>query len=366
MGIVAGLFVFCFLFQHALQLRFILAIISSGKKNLPDDNDSERPVSIVICAKNEADNLSRNLPFMLRQEYKNFELLIVDDGSEDATRDTVTRFASADKRVRLIAIPGNEKAGSGKKYALQTGVRHALHDIVLLTDADCRPVSEKWILRMTKKIGGETKIVLGISPYAKDDTVLNALVEYETAMTAMQYLGGALLRHPYMSVGRNVCYEKALLVSKRWTSREFSIASGDDDLAIQSLAKESNTDVCMARESYTISEAPKTWRLWMRQKLRHYEAGKLYHAYAKIMTGMFAGCKLLFYLLGILLLCKGSWFSVCLLIAHFAITVAIHFLLQVRLQLNARWYFSPLYDVLYIFFTVILGWMSRFNTARWK
>ena len=326
---------------------------------------------MIICAKNESENLKKNLPFILEQNYPDFEVIIVDDGSDGRlTINLEINSGQANERLTIINLSKEEKIGLGKKYALQKGVEAAKNELILLTDADCQPVSKNWIKEMASCVSDEKKIVLGISPYKRESSFLNSLIEYETAQTAMQYIGFALLGNPYMCVGRNVLYDAALLKSKKWTSEELSIASGDDDLMIQSLATKENTTVCLSEDSYTISEPKKTWKDFIKQKLRHYESGHLYKSTHRFLLGTFLFTKLALYTL---LICLSICFpsQINFVLANLCFYLIIITLLQLNLnyylQLNRRWYFAVINDILYCIFTITLGLISLLKpTKNWK
>ena len=317
----------------------------------------------MICAKNEQQNLEENLPLIFSQEYPVFEIIVVDDGSD-------IPFTMQHDKLKIITISKEEKIGLGKKYALQKGIEAARNELILLTDADCKPVSKNWITNMTSCITSSKNIVLGISPYKAENTILNALIEYETAQTALQYIGFALLQQPYMSVGRNVLYNTALLKSKKWSAEELSIASGDDDLAIQSLATKDNTAVCLSKESYTISEPKKIWKDWIQQKMRHYESGSLYKLSHRIQLGAYLFTKLLTYACLFYLLFSDSNeknISAGIFFFYFISITLLNLSLDYFLHLNKRWYFSLLNDILYCIFTVTLGLMSWLKPVKnWK
>jgi glycosyltransferase involved in cell wall biosynthesis len=352
-------------FQVVYQLILITSIIIHKKKlNRETQTSSEnKSVSVIICAKNETENLQKNLPFILNQKFKDFEVIVVDDGSDEP-------FTMNDKRLTIITLTKSEKIGLGKKYALQKGIEMASNEVILLTDADCQPVSENWISEMTSLINEKHKIVLGISPYKKENTFLNALIEYETAQTALQYLGFALMGKPYMSVGRNVCYDANLLKSKRWNEEELAIASGDDDLTLQSLATNNNTTVCFSKDSYTLSEAKNTWKSWFDQKTRHAESGFLYPFPFKMALGSFIFTKNVNYLCFFYLFCmlnKINFVALLLVIVTMMITCIVNMLLHITLNLQKRWNFTLILDPIYGTIPLFTGLQNLFQSNRkWK
>lgn len=348
-----------------------ISILKNRKINHKTQNSNLQSVSVIICAKNEKENLQKNLPLILHQNYPDFEVIVVDDGSdEQLTMNHETSSGQADERLTIIRISKEEKHGLGKKYALQKGIEAAKKDLILLTDADCRPVSENWIMEMVSCIDEKKKIVLGISPYQTESGILNSLIEYETAQTALQYLGFALLGMPYMCVGRNVLYDAKLVKTKKWTDTELSIASGDDDLMIQSLATKENTTVCLSKDSYTKSEAKKTWKAWIQQKLRHYESGKVYKFSHRFILGSYLLAKTGFYTLLIwLLFCFPAPFNfiIGIFIFYFIAITVLQFMLNFKLYLNQGWYLAVIDDLLYCIFTITLGVISHLKPAKnWK
>ena len=363
MNFLLYLLAICCFYQILYQAVLIYTILSKKNTIHHLSFNIQQSVSVIICAKNESENLKKNLPFILQQNYPDFEVIVVDDGSDE-------RLTMYDERLTIINLTKEEKIGLGKKYALQKGIEAAKNKLVLLTDADCTPVSKNWISEMASCINDKHKIVLGISLYKTESSFLNSLIEYETAQTAMQYIGFALVGNPYMCVGRNVLYDAALLKSKKWTSEELSIASGDDDLMIQSLATKENTTVCLSEDSYTISEPKKTWKDLIKQKLRHYESGHLYKSTHRFLLGTFLFTKLALYTL---LICLSICFpsQINFVLANLCFYLIIITLLQLNLnyylQLNRRWYFAVINDILYCIFTITLGLISLLKpTKNWK
>ncbi len=362
MNFIWYLFIACCVFQIVYQLVLVLSIVNYKRSSIKE-SPIQKSVSVVICAKNERENLQKNLPFILNQKYNNFEVIIVDDGSDEP-------FEMLDARLTIITLTKAEKIGLGKKYALKKGIEKSSNEIILLTDADCKPNSENWIAEMAALINEKHKIVLGISPYYYEPTFLNAMVEYETAQTAMQYLGFAILGMPYMSVGRNICYDAALLKSKIWNEKELGIASGDDDLAIQTLATKYNTTVCLAEDSYTYSLAKNSWESWFQQKTRHAESGFLYKFQHIIILGSYILTKIGMYLCFFLLFCilnKINSLSLMVIVVTMAIISIANMLLHKTQNLLKRWNYTLILDPIYGTMPLLTGLLNLFQSNRkWK
>lgn len=80
-------------------------------------------VSVLICAKNEAENLEKNLPYILEQEYQNFQIVLINDASIDNTLKVMESFAHRDSRIKIVDVRNNEAFWGKKKYALTLGIK---------------------------------------------------------------------------------------------------------------------------------------------------------------------------------------------------------------------------------------------------
>ena len=115
-----------------------------GKK----DFSSEEAVSIVICARNEYANLKNNLPLVLEQDYPLFEVVVVNDNSQDDSFELLEDMAREHSKLKIVNLNQELNFFHGKKFPLSLGIKSASHEILLLTDADCRPSSKYWIRNM--------------------------------------------------------------------------------------------------------------------------------------------------------------------------------------------------------------------------
>jgi poly-beta-1,6-N-acetyl-D-glucosamine synthase len=365
-------------FAYILLLLLAATVIQSlyyvflGYKihKLPEKKETSvfPPVSVVICAKNEAKSLEKNLPLILGQNYPDFEVLVVDDGSVDETRNTLEQLMNQYSQLKQLYISAADKIGVGKKYALQKGVQNAAREIILVTDADCAPATPIWIQKMVAALQ-DKKIVLGISPYLPEPGFLNALIEYETSLTAMQYIRYANAGIPYMGVGRNLCFQKDIFLQKKWTPAEMQLPSGDDDLFIQSMANNNNTTTCTDPLSFTYSKAPETWKDWYVQKKRHLATGFQYSLKHQFLLALFLISKLLVYLAFFILLITGRNILLAggLLLCYWQILIAVNYNLNYSSRLNKRWYGSAIFDMAYVFSIIFTGIAGNIAPQKtWK
>ena len=267
-------------------------------------------VSIIIAHKNGSTQFSQNLDAILSQDYPVFEVIIIDDHSLPAEKMQLEKRIESLERLTLLSTDE-----PGKKNALTKGVNSAKHDVILCTDADCKPVSDQWIRKMveTGRIG---EVVLGYSPYQKKPGWLNLLIRFETVMTAIQYMSWTLAGKPYMGVGRNMLYPRTLFLQKNPYTSNPGVPYGDDDLLVQALKSNARFKVCDDLQGHVISEPALTWKQWLNQKHRHLSAGHYYKTGSWLQPGIY-GASLVFHWFITLFLMTGSvwwkWLPVLLI-----------------------------------------------------
>jgi cellulose synthase/poly-beta-1,6-N-acetylglucosamine synthase-like glycosyltransferase len=132
------------LFVLIYQLYFLLRYMRIGAQVTPANEQTELPgVSVIVCARNEEENLQDYLHNLLTQDYPLYEVIVVDDGSEDQTRMILEQYARQCNNMYHTFVPHGARVVSTKKLALTIGIKAAHYDYILLTDADCRPESKK-------------------------------------------------------------------------------------------------------------------------------------------------------------------------------------------------------------------------------
>ncbi len=244
--------------------------------------DKLPPVSVVISARNEAENLEKFLPSILEQDYPKFQVVVVNDGSEDETDMVLARFKAKYEHLYYTTIHPDKKFYHGKKLPLSLGIKAAKHEHMIMTDADCQPSSEEWLKTMVSELIQQKKeLVLGIGNYQKTGGLNNLWLRYDTFTIAMQYMGFALSGKPYMGTGRNMGYTKTLFNRTKGFKNHIYIASGDDDLFVQEAANKSNTAVCLSPKAHTLSVPPRTFKKWKEQKQRHLSTASHYSTRTK-------------------------------------------------------------------------------------
>jgi len=265
------------------------------------------PVSLIICAKNEAENLKQNLPYFLKQNHPNFEIVLINDASSDDTLEVMEQFQAEDERIQIVNVENNEAFWGNKKYALTLGIKRAKNKRMVFTDADCQPASNKWLTIMSSKFSTEKQLVLGYGGYEKRKGLLNMLIRYETIMTATQYISYAKAGIPYMGVGRNLAYTSDLYYANNGFISHIKLASGDDDLFVNETATKINTAICTEAEAFTYSEPKETWNDWFLQKKRHLTTAKFYKPKHRFLLALYYITNVLFWGLALAAVLLLDW-----------------------------------------------------------
>jgi len=285
---------------QALYYLIFFSRVAFYRRRFNSDETPDHRFSIIICAKNEELNLQKNLPTVLQQRYgsnlaPDYEVIVVNDNSEDDTKYYLRSIEPGYAHYRHIELKQQAKFIPGKKYPLSIGLKGAQHEHVLLTDADCKPASVNWLSIMSQGFRDGKEIVLGYGPYHRKPGFLNKVIRYETFFSALQYLSFAMAGIPYMGVGRNLAYKKELFFRHKGFTNHQHLASGDDDLFVNSAANSRNVAVVIDKQAFTYSEPKTSWDRWFRQKTRHMSTGKHYRFGHKLLLGLFSLTHFLFY-----------------------------------------------------------------------
>jgi poly-beta-1,6-N-acetyl-D-glucosamine synthase len=322
-------------------------------------------VSVIICARNEASNLERNLPFILQQNYPfPFEIIVVNDASKDNTATILKQFATTYSNLKVIDI--TEKKIKGKKGALAVGIEAAQYEWLLLTDADCYPLSKNWVFDMMKGVNGK-EIGLAYAPYQKRDGFLNKFIRFETVWTATQYMGFALAGEPYMGVGRNLIYKKNLYKKAGGFEKHQHIASGDDDLFINSVISKKNFKIILEPTAFMYSLPKTRWNEYFTQKNRHFSTSTSYILRHQIMLGILSASHFLFFVTAFLLLALkiSTIFVLILIVVRTLVVWYFYGKILRKFQEEDLLHWIPFLDVVYLFFYLVFLPALTIRAQKW-
>lgn len=361
-----------FLLATAIQISYWLFIFSRlayYKNSSPTSPIIDKPVSIIICARNEAENLKKNLPRILNQNYRSFEVIVVNDNSTDDTANILLEFKIYYSNLHIVDNDKRPVKVTGKKSALTKGIDTAKHEILLLTDADCQPASSEWLRQMQSAMTDQHSIGLGYSPYEKKSGWLDKVVRFETVYTAVQYLSFARIGLPYMGVGRNLIYHKKHFAQAGGFQSHQHVASGDDDLFINSIATGSNTTIILQPDTFVFSQPSTNWSQYYRQKARHYTTGKHYKRQHQLLLGLLSLSHFIHFFGGLVLILQFSTIFVTILSYGLRMLVILFFYSKILHKLRASdllpW--IPFLDVFLVaYYLAFIPTLTTGKTYQWK
>lgn len=347
---------------------YLLFIRYLSSKRPTSGEGTSFPVSIIVCAKNEAENLRKHIPKWLQQDHGHFELVLIDDASADDTEKVIEQFAQQDPRIVPVSITNNEAFWSNKKYSLTLGIKKARHQRLLFTDADCFPASPHWLSKMTAPLSQSVGLVLGYGAYTRQPGLLNTLIRFETLITATQYFSYAYAGTPYMGVGRNLAYTSKLFFDNSGFMSHMNLRSGDDDLFVNQVADRTNTALQDDPETFTYSIPKTSWKDWFNQKRRHITTASRYKAQHRHALGFYYLGNFGFWLVALLALSLGSW-------PHALALIAIRLLLYYwvvgraakRFDEGGIWPLAPLLELLLVSSQLVIYLTNRISKPKtWK
>ena len=355
-------YLFCLAaFIQVFYYSFFYSRVAFFKKKKRHQSQ-QHPVSVIICARDEDENIARHLPGVLVQKYSStHEVIVVNDNSVDDSKYILEELQKTFKFLQIVDLKQEAKLISGKKYPLSIGIKEAKHEIVLLTDADCVPASEFWIQKMQDAYVNGTEIVIGYGAYNKRPGLLNKLIRFETFHSALQYLSFALAGNPYMGVGRNLSYKKDVFLRNKGFSSINHIPGGDDDLFINKVATKHNTSVVIDKDAITLSQPKGSFGEWLRQKTRHYSTARYYKKGNKFLLAIYSLSQFFFYPLLVLAALFYSWkLSLIVFGVRFVLQSFIFFKAMKKLNEADLWPWFLFFDIWMFVYYII------FAPSLWK
>jgi len=369
------LFILAALFQYGYALFFFrrLSSIPVNKVSLPAEE--RQPVSIIICAKNEAANLKKNLPAILGQRYSNesgialYEVIVVNDASTDDTEQVLNEMELHYDNLWDVVIPLNaDRDLQGKKFALSKGVDYASNEWLLLTDADCTPASDQWLELMVAPLAKGKEIVAGYGAYNKSLGLLNAFIRWETVHTFLQYSTYSIAGKPYMAVGRNLACTKRALQKAQAADRWNAVPSGDDDMLVNIAGNKDNTTIVASEASFTFTDAKNTFKDWVKQKQRHLSTGKYYNENIKLLLAVYGCSHALLWLSFFALLALHRWKMTLIIMAIRCIAYWVLWAATAKkVNENNINFALPFFDIAWMIYNfAFCPYITRKNKKHWK
>ncbi|MDR0606309.1 MAG: glycosyltransferase [Bacteroidales bacterium] len=358
-----------------VQLLFYWVIFSRFAFNrvLKRDKKVYSGISVVICVKNDCSYLEQFLPVVLTQDYPDYEVIIVNDNSNDDTEHILREMQQVHKHLHVISIATQSSKGNDNKLALAVGIKSAKNDLILMTNADCQPRSSSWIKELAVCTTDKKAIVLGYKTYNSKKGLLNILIRFDALYTAIRYFSFALTGCPYMGVKSNMLYSKEMFLQNNDYLLAYKMEAGENDLFISKMMNKHNTTISYSYSSQVVSSlCYQSFSEWVNRKEKHVRAMKYAKPTSKFFLKLYWYTGLLFYILLVVTLCLSA-----------NIILGIGFLLGVYfIRLISQWFifakacnklnekqlikYVPLMDIFFMFLIPLVDVLTFQKQSRWK
>ena len=365
----------CFGMTFIIQLIYHWFVFSRlafyKKKDHAKSDDQLEPISVVVCARDAYEYLQDLVPALLTQDYPDYEIVIVNDCSEDETEEWLKDIERREPKIKPVQLRQHLNFFNGKKFPLSMGIKSAKNDLIVLTDVNCLPTNSQWLRSVVHSYGNNTEVVIGYSPYMNKKGVFNQIMRFDAVQYAMQYLSAALKKHPYMGIGTNLSYRKDLFYRHKGFTSHYTTSVGDDDLFISQVASKKNTEVLIDAENAILTTPPHKFGMWAHIKSSRYSTIPRYGTRAKASSALFTWSHFLFYASFIALLLLKPAFILSIGAVFYIPILAFLFLLRYGTQmiiyhgatkrLGEKGLLPGLivYDLIFAFLTPILRLMGR-------
>ena len=322
----------------------------------------EPMISVVIAARNEETTIGKLLTTLATQDYRNFEIIVVNDDSDDETL-----WAVAQHQLKSIRVIHNR--GRGKKAAITAGVQAGKGSIVVTTDADC-VVSSQWLRAMREPFRDpQVMMAFGGVRIEGNNSFFHMLQAMEFSSLIGTGAASAALGVPTMCNGANLSFRRKVFSEVNGYDDNVNVPSGDDEFLMRKVQKRYKGGVAfVASPAAVVTTFPQAnTKAFLNQRIRwaskwKYNSSRASQALA-VSVMVFQAA---FIANGLLL------FTPQILPALFLISIKMileaAFLLQVCRFLKTRWNWLAFFalQVIYPPYVIGIGIASFFRPFEWK
>ena len=363
------MFFITLLFSIIYFLILLFLTIGIWKIRKPATTNSVKQISVIVAARNEADNITRLIKHLSGQNYPidNYEIIIVDDRSSDRTSEIVSEMQKNIKNLFLHRISPSEPGG--KKRALVKGISNARSQLLAFTDADCLP-EENWLAELSRHIADRVDFVAGYSPLVeKKKSLLLFLKNLERISIFAVSAGGIGWGLGLTCTGRNMAYRRSLYDKVGGFADLEDIPSGDDDLMIQRMTSLARKMTFMFTPGSIVpSFDNKTIKDQIHMETRRASKWRLYPGYIKIGT-FFVFLYYFCFMIMIILLLSGKITEIeFLILLSIKVIAELLILMTYMSKIAALSYllFYPLALFLHLPYFLFFALKGTFGSYRWK
>ncbi len=243
-----------------------------------------QPVTLLITAHDSLQELERNLPVFLSQEYgPGYQVVVVCQSTDGETIDYLKRMTDQYPHLYFTYIPERSRYMSRKKLQITLGVKAASHEWIVLTEPSCRPTGEGWLEAMTRQCRDGYSLVLG---YVALDSDTKGVRRFENIRKACYLLRRAQRRGGYRTNMPCVAFRKSDFMRLQGFQGNLELVRGEYDFLVNKYATCGDTAVELSRDAWLVQDEP-TDKEWHNRRLYLHASRRLLAGAPSMRTLMF-------------------------------------------------------------------------------
>lgn len=286
---------------RSIAYRKLGSIVENSRSVSPDYN-SLPALSVIITSHNQCDALRRNLPLILNQIYPQFEVIVVDINSTDATKQLLEKLEEDYPMLRHTFTPSTSRDISPQRLAITLGAKSTVNTWLVITQANCTPISHQWLLRLGEAIASHrsAKMAIGYTRYDHAKGYTERRMRFYHFWRQMLNLNFARKHGAYQCDGTNLVYNKELFFSHQGFASHSTLLAGATDIMVNSNSTRHNTTICLHPEAIMEQQIPsrKHWkqdRIYFQETKKHFKRTFLFrlrYAGSKFLHSLLVICMI--------------------------------------------------------------------------
>lgn len=323
-------------------------------------------VSVIITSNNKADYLRENLKYFLEQDYSNFEVVVVNECSEDDTVDVLADFQQMYPNLKTTRIFPDTKFHCTKKIAINIGVLAASNDILLFSEINCRPFSRNWIKTMQAHFDQNTAVVLGEANYETK----KGIISIKRMFRFMWFLRMVLLIKGKCNIygdGCNMAYRKRYYIENRGYTHDSQVYMGYNTDLVKALSDKGKVKV-VKNESGKIIINDTRKKVWIEDYSYYYSNKAEWSFWHLVLADMDVFVKYSVYILSIYLIISGilyEYVAILLLLTFLMDFIAINVYAKQLKQKNL-FLTSFIISMVGLVYRAYYNVYSAFTKKKWR
>ncbi len=374
-AIAVGIIVIMELLHYIIVYgRIIFYKSKNNNETLPNNLSENEGVSVVVVVKNNLETLQEDFVMILEQNYPLFEVVVVNEDSEDDSEFALHLLQKCYSNLKVINLGQNANKFSDRKFSLSIGIRSAKYNNIVLTDVTCKIQDIIWLKSLCNSfVHSEKKILIGYSSPQYQKGLTNTLSRYYHLDWNMNVLGYGLLGMPFSADSNNMAYDKKFFFDKGGLISQYRDKCRQEDYFLSRYANKKNTMINIDSDSFSYCLAMTSYSEFKRIAYSRYISHRTFPLLTKLRLAILPLATLLLYvLLAILIILGMPWqFVLVPIIIKWTTQIIYYLKCSNKLKTKIPYLFAPLLEIYFMFFNFNFRLKKLFHhkktyKIRWK